>query len=729
MAVVLALTTGRAWAAPGDLDTTFGSAGKLVQPIGPRHAQLLAATLQPDGNVVAAGFAEQSATAPHDRDFLLVRLNADGSFDSGFGGGDGIVTQPVSGGAQDDTANAVALGPGGTIYAAGTTDPAGAGDSADFAIARFTSAGLPDTGFSADAVQTHSVGTVVDGALALAVQPADGKPVLAGPAGSTANGFHVLRLDATTGALDASFNAGGATPGRHEIDFTAGFGFDFASALALQGDRILVAGTANASSADADLALARLESDGTLDTAGFGAGTGTVQTARAGKQNLNALTLDGDGRIVVAGSEGFNPLDFLVARYGGDGAIDNSFDGDGVQTTPFVAGDGTRFARAAGVGVQADGRIVAGGSAFTCASAGCADFALARYASNGSLDSSFGSGGTKTQPIGSNNDFANALLLQPLGSEQRAILAGVAVGSELAAFGAFQLSGSTAPPPTTTPPPPPLTADLEAKLHNVTRIGSGQPFAYSLAVTNHGPAEAERVTVTNLLPPGLDPSLVRDRFLCSNGTDFVTEEEVVLEVDVAEVVVTVLRPLGPGETRVCFFPLRATARPGTTVVNTATARSDTPEPEPNHFPNSASDTIDVYAVPDSNIRSVGAEAVAGSAGASGRGSRHVRASDFEPGLARLRRVDVAILRRSSRGCQWLRERRARFRSFPAEDGRCPPRIWLQARGTRRWRLALARRLAPGRYTVYTRAVNGAGVAETEFSRGDRNLRSFRVAGR
>jgi uncharacterized delta-60 repeat protein len=94
-----------------------------------------------------------------------------------------------------------------------------------------------------------------------------------------------------------------------------------------------------------------------------------------------------DGRVIVAGRGG-SPAGFALARYNSDGSLDTTFDVDGRVLTSFVSG---YDASAEAVRLQADGKIVVGG--YTATSSVNLNFALARYNPDGSLDSSFGSGG------------------------------------------------------------------------------------------------------------------------------------------------------------------------------------------------------------------------------------------------------------------------------------------------------------------------------------------------
>jgi len=238
----------------------------------------------------------------------------------------------------------------------------------------------------------------------------DGKIVVAGTAFGTArSGFAVARYNAD-GSLDASFAGGGTTvaefPGTNA---NAG-----AFALAIQADgRIIVAGSVTTGSTPfdlaADFAVARILPGGALDPSFDG--DGRVQTDLGGGsvftfEGAQAVTLQTDGRIIVAGTRTLadRTSQFALVRYGLDGSLDASFDDDGKVTTAFGPA-----ARARGVGVQSDGRIIAGGSTSV---GGQNVFALARYNADGSLDATFGIDGQVTTAA-ANGAFGTALVVQP----------------------------------------------------------------------------------------------------------------------------------------------------------------------------------------------------------------------------------------------------------------------------------------------------------------------------
>src|SRR5262249_26872738 len=131
-----------------------------------------------------------------------------------------------------------------------------------------------------------------------------------------------------------------------------------------------------------DVAVWRLNQDGTLDTT-FGTG-GAAVLALPGEQQANAVAVQKDGRIVVAGyTEESNDRNFLVARFDSNRAVDTSSGGTGFVTFSF--GDRVQD-EASAVGLQKNGKIVVAGTTF-------GSISLARLKSDGAFDPSFGTGG------------------------------------------------------------------------------------------------------------------------------------------------------------------------------------------------------------------------------------------------------------------------------------------------------------------------------------------------
>jgi uncharacterized delta-60 repeat protein len=189
---------------------------------------------------------------------------------------------------------------------------------------------------------------------------------------------------AAAGDLDPTFGGGG------KVTTDLKRSTDIANAVAVQADgKLVVVGETyrnNDSSAE-DFAVARFNTDGTLDTT-FGA-RGKVRTDFPGLAAVaSSVVIQPDGKIVVAG--GAFPLftfagDFKVVRYNSNGSLDTSFGSGGIVTT-FFPGDGSY---AFAVALQSDGKIIAAGTDFVDFNPG--DMSDTRFCP-GSLQSGWKSG-------------------------------------------------------------------------------------------------------------------------------------------------------------------------------------------------------------------------------------------------------------------------------------------------------------------------------------------------
>ncbi|MBV9545146.1 MAG: hypothetical protein JOY61_12315 [Chloroflexi bacterium] len=240
------------------------------------------------------------------------------------------------------------------------------------------------------------------------------------------------------GTLDQSFGNKGIVSER-----TPQGGLD-PEALVLQADgKILLAGTtSDLTSATVGFGLARYNSDGSLDTS-FGSGGRVLTLAGQGEADAHAVVLQPDGSILVAGSafaDKGGASQFAIARYTSSGSLDPSFGSGGLVLTSA----GESGAEARGIALQSDGRIAAVGTSFGTADHDDA-FALVRYMPDGSLDTSFGDGGTIitefTTPSGPAR--GNAIIVQPDGMIFAAGSAGGHAGS--LALVRYTTSGTAAP--------------------------------------------------------------------------------------------------------------------------------------------------------------------------------------------------------------------------------------------------------------------------------------------
>jgi len=368
-----------------------------------------------------ARFRELGATAVILTFFAGVQMAqaADGDLDPLFGSGGMVMTDL---GKSTDIANAVAIQADGKSVVVGTTYKNNDFSDEDFVVTRYNTDGMLDNTFgNRGKVRTDFPGLAAVPS-SVVIQP-DGKIVVAGgafPLFTFLGNFKVARYN-PNGSLDTSFGDGGIVT----TIFPAG---SYASDVALQSDgKIIAAGTVFVDfiigeSSDTDFALARYNPDGTPD-ATFG-NNGQVATDFLGfEDDAFSILIQPDGKIVAVGSAN-DPAtfyDFAAARYLSNGAIDTTFGVAGKVRTDF--GD-QNFDRARSAALQPDGRIVAAGFAISHGG-GVQNFAVARYTSNGVLDTTFNRDGRTQIDFGTCCQSATKVLLQ---SDGKIIAVGGASG-------------------------------------------------------------------------------------------------------------------------------------------------------------------------------------------------------------------------------------------------------------------------------------------------------------
>ncbi len=296
----------------------------------------------------------------------------------------------IGGAGLDDTVNAVAIQPNDKIVVAGTTavdavTPAG---TADFAVARYDAGGTLDPAFGGgDGYVTIDFGGD-DSGNGIAID-SNGDIAIAGSSHTAGTDFAVAKLD-SSGALDSSFDGDGL------VTTDINGGGDAAAAAVFDSNHRIVAVGAGAGASNRDFALARYDTDGGLDTSFDG--DGVVSTN--GTDRARAVVIDGSGDIVVAGSY-FNiqtrNTDFGLARYSSNGSLDLSFGPDGTGKLNVPMRDG---GQAEGLALDSAGHILAGGFA---SNGSDRDFALARFESDGTLSTTFGTGGKAFTNMGTND--------------------------------------------------------------------------------------------------------------------------------------------------------------------------------------------------------------------------------------------------------------------------------------------------------------------------------------
>jgi uncharacterized delta-60 repeat protein len=250
----------------GFLDQGFGIHGQVIVPDPGRGQQMAVkdVAVQTDGKIVVAGTIQGDTN----KDFGLMRFNADGSVDTSFGNSGQVQTNF----GFDDVANSLAIQPDGKIVVAGSS---AIYIFKEFTVARYNSDGTADGSFGPDGHVTTSFqdigGLGGSEANSVALQP-DGKIVAAGSfhQSATQNTYFGLARYNSDGSLDNSFGGVFGGPGEVLTDFPSGGSFDDASAnsIAIQADgRIVAVGNAVQTTPELStgFALARYYADGTPD--------------------------------------------------------------------------------------------------------------------------------------------------------------------------------------------------------------------------------------------------------------------------------------------------------------------------------------------------------------------------------------------------------------------------------------------------------------------------------
>ncbi len=439
----------------GDLDITFDGDGKVTTNFGGDYDQANCVAIQSDGKIVVAG----SSWNGNSYVFALTRYNSNGSLDTTFDG-DGTVTTDIGG--SNDGANSVAIQSDGKIVVVGNSFSG----RMKFALARYNPNGSLDTTLNGDGIVTTSIGRSSAYAYSVAIQ-SDGKIVVAGSSDNGNDSEFALTRYNSNGSLDTTFDGDGT------VTTNIGVYSDGARSVAIQSDgKIVVAGYSDNGN-NQDFALARYNSNGSLDTTFDGDGTVTTDIGGSNDAAIS-VAIQSDGKIVVAGdSLNGSYYEFAMTRYNSDGGLDAMFDGDGKITTDI----GSSNDGAHSVAIQSDAKIVVAGFSYN---ENNQDFALARYNSNGSLDTTFDGDGKVTTDIGNSYDYARSIGIQ---SDGKIVVAGYSENGSNQDFALARYNVNEAPIDITLSP----TSIAENSPANTT-VGTistidpnaGDTFTYSL---------------------------------------------------------------------------------------------------------------------------------------------------------------------------------------------------------------------------------------------------------
>jgi uncharacterized delta-60 repeat protein len=296
------------------------------------------------------------------------------------------------------------------------------------------SAGALDPTFGSGGTVTTNFGNNTNtSAQVLVIQP-DGKIVAAGDSENTGSGgYYNLARYNADGSLDATFGSKGEVQTKFNTRVAA-------NAMVLQPDgKILLAGGEIINSV---FEVVRYNSDGSLDTTFGHKGMVSTSFAQGGSEawSLGLETVGGVIKIVAAGdvvvlnqTTNIYGLAFGLARYNLDGSLDTSFGSGGRVVTNISTYNVERDM--AGV-VQGDGKIVVAGTAVPIGGSS-REFALARYNTDGSLDDAFGSGGIVLTP---GTQVVNGLAIQP--ADGKIIAAGNAIPTNASALARYNPDGT-----------------------------------------------------------------------------------------------------------------------------------------------------------------------------------------------------------------------------------------------------------------------------------------------
>lgn len=385
---------------PSQLDTSFGKSGKVVTDFTAASAaagyndEANAVAVQSDGKIIVVGATSDGTTT----DFAVARYTATGDLDTTFGTG-GKVTTDFGSGAGNDVAYAVAVQSDGKIVVAGSGSN---GTDLDFALVRYDSAGALDSSFgTAGKVLTH-FGTGDDSAYTVVIQ-SDGAIVAAGSAASGTQDIALARYT-SVGALDTTFNTTGKV--KTDVNTTT----DVAYGLAiLSTGKIVAVGSSTTAGGLSDFAVVKYSAVGALDTSFGTSGKVTTDFGLSKNDEARSIAVQSDGMLVVAGytTTGASDQNIAVARYQANGTLDSGFDLSGLVSTDLNSASLNE--RAFAVGLRSDGKIIAAGFARVGPTY---DFAVASYNKDGSEFSGFGKDGTVTTEVGSGNSFGRSLVIQ-----------------------------------------------------------------------------------------------------------------------------------------------------------------------------------------------------------------------------------------------------------------------------------------------------------------------------
>jgi len=369
----------------GALDTSFDSDGKVIGSFLPSDPSSMNAGRRVRTQVVsgsekiliAGRFYYNDGIADYYKG-AVARYSANGSLDTTFG------SSGIASVGDDDEYyifSSISVLSDGKILAAGVKMLTSTGDG-DFVVCRFTSSGSLDSTFGTAGEATIDFSSY-DEAYGLAVD-SNGKIYITGNTSGSGPAIASLNSD---GTLNTGFDSDG------KKTFTFGGSDENGYGIAVQSDnKVVVTGQVGTS----DVGVARFNTDGSYDT-GFDS-DGKIITDLGATESSTGVTVDAAGKLLVVGSKG---TDVLLLRYTSSGSLDSTFGSSGVVTVNLGTSTDAGYEAA----IATDGKIVVAGATNI-------DVAVLRFLNDGSLDPSFGTGGSVTTDFGGGADTGISLALQ-----------------------------------------------------------------------------------------------------------------------------------------------------------------------------------------------------------------------------------------------------------------------------------------------------------------------------
>jgi uncharacterized delta-60 repeat protein len=382
----------------GSLDDTFSDDGKQTTILNSSSAFVNCILVQDDGKIILCGVNSHDTPSSS---FMFVRYDANGNLDNSFG------SQGVSFISPGDPINIFEFYPmavfvDGKIYASGYITQ---GDKGDMFIVSLKSDGTEDDSFGNNGRLILDLDNTNDLAGSIGVQPTTSKLLIAATAVYDSQPVYQLKYVVTRinkdGTPDQNFGNNSLVFDDKSLSETF-----YASTIVLSDGKILSGGYAW-NGMDRDFLITKFLTNGTIDST-FNLTGQVFADFGAADQILQLKELPG-GKLMAYGKSGTR---FAMARYNADGTRDNTFNGTGL----FVLDTGLPFST---ISIDPDGKIVLAGSTFDGSNVG--EAALVRLNANGTFDNTFGSGGKKTDNTGFN---VLSSIYSDIQADQKIIVAG-----------------------------------------------------------------------------------------------------------------------------------------------------------------------------------------------------------------------------------------------------------------------------------------------------------------